>query len=168
MKSIIRPVFPVWAAALLVAPLSFGAAADRQQAQARFLDQAAFLCANCFFGPSTYYYCFEAGSQILIGYQRTPVLNWQDKSKNYLTSIHSTWVAWKAPGEAVPISYDAKHLWVRRPDAEPASHGVGASLKVAGKWLSRDDSKEVKLTRSTKRDFFMDSRCRQADGAKIP
>lgn len=160
MKSIIGSVISVWAAALLVVPLSFGVTPDRQQAQARLLDQAAFLCSNCFFGPSTYYYCFEAGSQILIGYQRTPVLNWQDKSKNYLTSVHSTWASWKAPGQTVPISYDDKHLWVARSEAEPASHGVGGDLKAAGKWLTRDDSKEVRLTRSPKRDIFSEPRCR--------
>jgi hypothetical protein len=159
----------VFVAALLVAHVSIGVAADRQQAEARLLDQAAFLCSNCFFGPSTYYYCFEVGSQILVGYQRTPVLNWQDESKNYLTSIHSTWTAWKASGQTIPISYDAKHLWVRRPDAEPASHGVGGDLKAAGKWLSRDNSKEVRLTRSSKRDIFTNEpRCRQSDEGKTP
>jgi hypothetical protein len=156
-------------AALVIAPMSFGAAAPRQQAEARLLDQAAFLCSNCFFGPSTYYYCFEAGDEILIGYQRTPVLNWQDKTKNYLTSVHSTWTAWKPPGQTVPVSYDAKHIWLRRPDAGAAGHGVTADLKAVGKWLSRDDSKEVKLTRSSKSDIFINQpRCRQGGGPKIP
>jgi len=157
----------VCAAGLLAAPATFGAAADRQQAEARLLDQAAFLCSNCFFGPSTYYYCFEAGSQILIGYQRTPVLNYQDKSKNYLTSVHGSWAAWTAPGQTIPISFDSKHIWVRRPDSEAANHGFAADLKAAGKWLSRDNSKEVRLTRSSKRDIFTNEpRCRQADGTK--
>jgi hypothetical protein len=39
---------------LLATPTLFGAAAERQQAQARLLDHAEALCDNCFFGPSYY------------------------------------------------------------------------------------------------------------------
>lgn len=130
----------------LVAPVSFGADKDkdRQQAQAQLLDHAEFLCDNCFFAPSQYYYCFAAGNQILVGYQSTPVLNWEDKSKNYLSIFRHEWGAWTPPGPAVPISYDAKHIWVSRPD-----------------------SKQVKLTRSSKRDIFTNNdQCRVANGAK--
>ena len=91
IRSVIRT--SVCVAASLAAPVSFGAAADRQQAQAQLLDHAEFLCANCFFGASDYYYCFEADNKVLIGYQKTPVLNWRNESKNYLTSVHHTWAA---------------------------------------------------------------------------
>lgn len=171
MTSRIGPVIriSVCVAAALAAPVCFSAAADRLQGSAQLLDRAAFLCSNCFFGPSTYYYCFAVDEKILIGYQRTPVLNWQDKSKNYLTSVHSTWAAWTAPGQTVPIRYDAKHIWISRGEGEPASHGVVADLKAVGKWVSRDTSKEVKLTRTFKGDIFTnESRCRQGDGTKAP
>jgi hypothetical protein len=175
MTSLIGPVIriSVCVGAALAAPLSFGAAADRPLADAQLLDRAAFLCSNCFFGPSTYYYCFAVEQRILIGYQRTPVLNWEDKSKNYLTSIHSNWTAWTAPGQTVPIRYDAKHIWIPRAEGKPTSHGFIADLKATGKWVSHDNSKEVKLTRISKGDIFTNERrCRQAEDksalARVP
>ncbi len=118
----------------------FGAAPDRQQAQAQLLDHAELLCDNCFFGTSDYYYCFAAEDKILIAYQRIPVLNWRDKSKNYLTRVHHAWTPWAAPGQTLAISYDAKHLWVTRPDGKP-----------------------VKLIQDYSEDVFTDSkRCQQA------
>lgn len=131
----------VCVAATLAAPWAFGAsAADRQQAQAQVLDHAEVLCDNCFFGPSYYYYCFATDNKVLIGYQRTQVLNWQDKSKNYLTKVHRAWTPWTAPGETLPISYDDKHIWVARPDG-----------------------KQVKLIQTYSRDVFTNSdRCRAA------
>ncbi len=125
---------------MLAVPAIFGAAADRQQAQAQLLDHAELLCDNCFFGPSYYYYCFEADNKVLIGYQRTHALNWEDKSKNYLTKVHKGSTAWTPPGETVPISYDATHIWVTRPNGKP-----------------------VKLTQSYSHDIFTtNSRCREA------
>ncbi len=102
----------------LAASAVSGAAAERQQAQAQLLDHAEALCDNCFFGPSYYYYCFAADNKVLIGYQRTQVLNWEDKSKNYLTRVHRAWKVWEAPGETIPLSYDKKHIWVTRPDGK--------------------------------------------------
>jgi len=130
-------------AVLLAAPVSLGVAADRQQAQAQLLDHAEFLCANCLFGASDYYFCFAVDNKILTGYQRTRVLNWEDKSKNYLTIVRPRWSAWTAPGQTVPISYDGKHIWV-----------------------SRANGKQVKLTRNSTRDIFVNNdRCRD-DGAR--
>ena len=68
IRSVIRT--SVCVAASLAAPVLFGAAADRQQAQAQLLDHAEILCANCFVGASDYYYCFAADNTVLIGYQR--------------------------------------------------------------------------------------------------
>jgi len=130
--------------ALVGAPALFAAAADRPQVQARLLDHAEVLCDNCFFGPSYYYYCFEADSKILIGYQRTRVLNWEDKSKNYLTKVHKSWTVWTPPGETVPISYDDLHIWVAGPNGKP-----------------------LKLTQSYSSDVFItNDRCREAVKAK--
>jgi hypothetical protein len=134
----------VCASALLGAPAIFGAAAERPQVQARLLDHAELLCDNCFFGPSDYYYCFEAGDKILIGYQRTRVLNWEDKSKNYLTRVHKSWTVWTPPGESVPVSYDNIHIWVTRPGGKPVK-------------LIQDYSHDV---------FIANNRCREAVKAK--
>ena len=140
--SFVRMSFCV--SALLAAPVVFGAVVERPQVQARLLDHAELLCDNCFFGPSYYYYCFEADNKILIGYQRTRVLNWQDKSKNYLTKVHKAWTVWAPPGETVLIGYDDMHIWVARPDG-----------------------KSVKLNQSYSRDVFTtNDRCREAVRAK--
>ena len=131
------------------------------------LDHAELLCANCFFGPSSYYYCLAADDKILIGYQRTPVLNWQDQSKNYLTPVHRGWAAWTAPIQTVPISYDDKHIWVSRADGKQVKRGLWGHVRLAAMWASRADSKQVKLTRSSMHDIFTNNdRCRGGDGAK--
>jgi len=154
-------------AASLAAPVSFGAAAGRQQVQAQLLDRAEILCANCFFGPSDYYYCFAADDKILIGYQKTPVLNWRDNSKNYLTTVHPAWAAWTAPGQTVPISYDDKHIWVMRANDKPVRRDFWAHVKALAFWASRGDSKQVKLTQSSVRDIFIgNDRCRAANPTK--
>jgi hypothetical protein len=154
-------------AASLAAPVSFGAPADRQQVQAQLLDHAEFLCANCFFGPSKYYYCLAADDKVLIGYEKTPVLNWRDKSKNYLTPVHHSWASWAASGNSVPISYDDKHIWVSRADDKQVSQGIWGHVKLIPSWVSRGDSKKVKLTRSSMRDIFVNNdRCRGASPAK--
>jgi hypothetical protein len=134
----------VCVSALLGSPAIFGATDDRPQVQARLLDHAELLCDNCFFGPSYYYYCFEADNKILIGYQKTRVLNWEDKSRNHLTKVHKAWTVWTPPGETVPIRYDDTRIWVARPDGKP-----------------------VKLIQSYSRDAFItNDRCREAVRAK--
>ncbi len=120
--------------------------ADRPQVQAQLLDHAEVPCANFFFGPSYNYDCFEADNKVLIGYQRTPVINWQDDSKNYLTKVHRGWTAWTPPGQTVPISYDDKHIWVTRPAGKP-----------------------VKLIQTYSRDVFTaNNRCHDAVRVKAP
>jgi hypothetical protein len=140
-RSVIR--MSVCVAASLAAPACFGAAAERQQAQAQLLDHAELPCTNCFFGTSDYYYCFAADNKVLLAYQRTWVINWTDGSKNYLTKVHRGWTVWTAPGQTVPISYDDEHIWVTRPDG-----------------------KQVRLIESYSRDIFTNDRCRGAVKAK--
>ena len=135
-------------AASLAAPILFGATARRQQVPAQLLDRAEFLCDNCFFGASDYYYCFAADNKILVGYQKAPVLNWRDKSKNYLTAAYPGWAEWAAPGETVPISYDDKHIWVDRADAEQRKQGFWAHLRAITLWAGRAHGKQVRLTQS--------------------
>jgi len=155
----------------VAAPVSFGAdkaLARAQTAQAQLLDHAEFLCDNCFFGPSDYYYCFAVDNQILVGYQRTPVMNWQDKSKNYLTAPHHSWTPWTTDGQNVPISYDDKYIWVARTDGNAVKRGFGAHVKAAANWVSRGNSKKVRLKRSSLRDIFINNdRCRNAGASKV-
>ena len=76
--------------------VSFGAAKSTDQApqvQAKLLDHNGYSCANCFFGASTYYFCFEAGRQVLIGYEKIPTMNWTDSSTNWLTKVHRVMAA---------------------------------------------------------------------------
>ena len=138
MKSASVPLFAFILVAFAV-PVSFGAAADRQQVQAQVLDQNEYLCANCFFGPSSYYFCFAAGNKVLIGRQKVPALNWVNENKNYFTKVHKGWMAWTAPGQAVQLSYDDKNIWVSRPDG-----------------------KQVKLKQDYTQDLFTNLQCRGA------
>ena len=139
-RAILRNPVHLSAALVLAASVSFGARTDLRQAQARVIDHAELLCSNCLFAPSDYYYCFAVDDKILIGYQRAPVLNWRDKSKNYLTKFHHAWLPWAPPEHGITISYDEKHLWVVRPGG-----------------------KHVKLIRDYSGDVFTsNSGCRQA------
>ena len=130
-------------AVLSIAPFSFGKEPERPQVQAQLLDHAEMPCENCFFGPSFNYFCFAADNKILIGYQRTPVINWRDDSKNYLTRVHRQWIPWAPPGDTLPISYDDKHIWVTRPDGKP-----------------------VRLIQRYSLDIFTNDKCRGAVRAK--
>jgi hypothetical protein len=97
---------------------AFAAAPDAPQVQAKVLDHNEFLCSNCFFGASTYYYCFEADNKVLIGYQKTPTLNWKDQTSNDLTKAHKAWAAWTPEGQTIPLRYDDKFIWVTRPNGK--------------------------------------------------
>jgi hypothetical protein len=119
---------------------AMGAAAARTQVEAKLLDRNEYQCSNCFFGSSSYYYCFEAGDKILIGYQKTPELNWKEHSSNLLTRVHKQWLPWVSEGETVPLSYDEKTIRVTRPNG-----------------------KSVKLRQDYNTDIFINSaRCRAA------
>lgn len=91
---------------------SSAVAAEKPQVQARLLDHNEYLCANCFFGASTYYYCFEADHKILIGYDKMPVINWQDPASNDLAKLHKSWKPLRPEGDTVELRYDDKHIWV--------------------------------------------------------
>jgi hypothetical protein len=94
-------------------------------------------------------------------------LNWEDKSKNYLTGVHPAWAAWTAPGQTVPISYDDKHIWVSRPEGNQAKPNLWAHMKALAFWASRGNSKQVKLKRSSVGDIFINNdRCRGAGSTK--
>ncbi|HTA45643.1 MAG TPA: hypothetical protein VK789_24515 [Bryobacteraceae bacterium] len=128
--------------ALCAVPVSLclAAAADKTQVQAKVLDQNQYACASCFFGQSTYYFCFEADNKVLIGYEKIPTMNWIDPNKNWLTKAHKSWRPWAADGETIPLRYDEKHIWVTGPNG-----------------------KQVKLNQDYSTDIFInDQRCRTA------
>jgi len=123
-----------------LAAAAFAAAPDKQEAQGQLLDRNEYLCSNCFFGASTYYYCFEAGNKILIGYQKIPTLNWKDSASNDLTKVHKSWQPLAGEGKDIPLRYDDKHIWVTGPNG-----------------------KMVKLTQDYNTDIFVNnSQCRSA------
>jgi len=145
--------------ALFVQPL-FAAPPPRHEVQAQLLDQAAYLCDNCFFGAHDYYYCFATDDTVLIGVQRTPVVNWWDKKQNYLTPVHPSWTQLDAPTEKMSVSYDDKHLWVNRADQE-AVQKAGGKLHAVIK-----ESMDVRLRLDYKHDVFTNKRCHDAIRAK--
>jgi hypothetical protein len=92
---------------------------DTPPVQGQLLDHNEYLCSNCFFGASTYYYCFEAGDKVLIGYQKIPTLNWKDAASNDLTRAHKSWTPWTSEGPAIPLRYDDKNIWVTGANGKP-------------------------------------------------
>jgi hypothetical protein len=123
MKSVC--IFFALAGICLVAPCSFAATPDRPEVQAQLLDQNQYTCSNCFFGASTYYYCFEADNKVLIGYQKIPTMNWIDPSTNWLTKMHKSWQPAvandkAAEGPSVPLRYDDKFIWLTGPNGKQA------------------------------------------------
>lgn len=147
-------------ALVAAASTGFGEAPPRKQTPARLLDQAALLCDNCFFGTSDYFYCFATDDAILIGYQRAPVVNWWDRSKNYASRLHPSWTALDAPTDAVRIEYDDKHIWVMRADQEAVQKAGGRLHPIIR------ESKDVRLVQNYKRDVFTNQRCQEAVRAK--
>jgi hypothetical protein len=134
----------------------------RTEAQAQVIDQAEFPCSDCFFGASKHFYCFAAGKDILLAYQKTPAINFMNSSKNYLEPARPAWAAWKPGAAAVPVTYDQKHIWLTRGDLRTAS-GFLAGLKGVAIWATRGQGKKVKLSRTSISDVFMnDNRCHVA------
>jgi hypothetical protein len=150
------PLLTAFLGLLLACGVCFGEAPPRKQTEARLLDQAALLCNNCFFVTSDYYYCFETPEAVLIGYQRAAVVNWWDKSKNYATKLHPSWTALDVPREALRVEYDEKHIWVMRADQDAVQKAGGRLHPII------QESRDVQLTQSYKRDVFTDKRCQDA------
>jgi hypothetical protein len=117
MKSVPATVSGFIAIAL-AAPGLWAASAQKTEVQAQLLDHNEYQCSNCFFGTSSYYFCFAAGDKTLIGFQKMPELNWKEHSSNLLTRVHKQWKPWVSEGQSVPLSYDDKSIWVTRPDGK--------------------------------------------------
>ena len=123
-----------------VGQLASAATPDKPEVQAQLLDHNEYLCDNCLFGSSSYYYCFEADNRILIGYQKVPAIGWRDPESNHLTKVHKAWEPWTSEGQMIPLRYDDKYIW-----------------------LTRSDGKQVKLKQDYTTDIFINSQqCRTA------
>jgi hypothetical protein len=103
---------------LAVIGAAVAAAPDKPTVQAKLLDSNQYLCSDCFFGASTYYYCFEADNKVLIGYEKIPTLNWHDPKSNDLVKLHKSFRPVPTESESVQLRYDDKHIWVKRPDGK--------------------------------------------------
>ena len=125
----------------LILPATFGAAPELPKVEAQVLEHGEYLCSNCFFGTSDYYYCFKADNRILIGHQKEPTLNFQDRNKNYFTKYRKAWTSWQATGASVSLKYDDKYIWL------PNANG----------------KKDVRLAQDYSRDVFVTGgECRAA------
>ena len=105
---------------IVIAYATLAAAADKPQTQvqAQLLDSNQYLCSNCFFGATKYFYCFEADKKVLIGMQKVPVFNWKDPASNDLAYLHKSWKPFVAAGQTVPLRYDDKYIYVTRADGK--------------------------------------------------
>jgi len=124
---------------LAASPVLLAAPAERKQAQARIVEQASFPCANCFFGNTYYFFCFEADNQILLAQDKIPTMNYSDASRNFLGKVHKSWRNPVPSSQPLTISYDDKHLW-----------------------MTRADGKEIRLKLENSRDVFTNPKCRAA------
>jgi hypothetical protein len=104
----------------LLAPASF-AAVEGQTVQAVMLDHNEYRCENCLFGISDYYFCFDAGSKILVGHEK---LRTQTRKHEPAALMER--------GKSLQIRYDDKFIWV--PQAK------GKDLK-----LTQDYTKKIFL-----------------------
>ena len=120
--------------AFLAAPMSFGKKTERKTAEVTLLGSNSYICNNCFFGTSDYYYCFDTGDKTLIGYQKIPAMSWNDHNTNLLTRVRKSYVPWQSePGtNKIKLTYDDKMIWV-----------TGAN------------GKEVKLRQNYQTDIFL-------------
>jgi hypothetical protein len=106
-------VFFLMALAML-SPGTFGATADKAVSesatiQAVLLDHNEFLCSNCLFGMSDYYFCFDANDRILLGHEKVRGQTWKQSPVDLLER-----------GKTVPLRYDDKYIWVMRSNGKEA------------------------------------------------
>ena len=100
--------------ALLVAASTMAAAADKPpsdkkepaaQTQAILLDHSEYMCNNCLFGNSDYYFCFDVNSKIVIGHEKIRT-QMRKKGPDDLLS---------ARGQTVSIHLNDKYIWIPGP-----------------------------------------------------
>jgi hypothetical protein len=87
----------------IAAPASFGAKDNTTDVQAVMLDHNEFPCQNCLFGVADYYFCFDASSKILIGYDKVRT----QTRRKVPTDLMER-------GKTVPLRFDDKYIWVKQ------------------------------------------------------
>jgi hypothetical protein len=76
--------------------------------EAVLLDRAEYMCKNCLFGNSDYYFCFDANSKILIGHEKIRTQTRKKAPDNLL----------ETRGNKVPIRFDDKYIWIPGPNGK--------------------------------------------------
>ena len=72
------------------------------------LSQAEYMCNNCLFGNSDYYFCFDANSKILVGHEKIRTQMRKKAPDNLL----------EKRGGKVPIRFDDKYIWIPGPNGK--------------------------------------------------
>lgn len=75
------------------------------QTQATLLDHAEYLCQNCLFGNSDYYFCFDVNNKILVGHEKIRTQTWMKAPQNLLGER----------GQKVSIRFDNSYIWIPGP-----------------------------------------------------
>lgn len=73
--------------------------------QVVLLDHAEYLCNNCLFGMSDYYFCFDVNSKILIGHEKIRTQTRKKAPEGLLGER----------GQTVSIRYDNDYIWIPGP-----------------------------------------------------
>ena len=73
--------------------------------QAILLDHAEYMCDNCLFGNSDYYFCFDVNSKILIGHEKIRTQMRKKAPADLLA----------ARGQTVTIHYNDQYIWIPGP-----------------------------------------------------
>jgi hypothetical protein len=98
--------------ALLSAASTLMGAADKKEpgpkTEAVLLDHAEYLCNNCLFGISDFYFCFAVNSKILIGHEKIRTQTWMKAPENLLGER----------GQKVSVRFDDKHIWIPGPNGK--------------------------------------------------
>jgi hypothetical protein len=76
--------------------------------EAVLLDHAEYICNNCLFGNSDYYFCFDVNSKILIGHEKIRTQMRKKAPDNLL----------ETRGNKVPIRFDDKYIWIPGPNGK--------------------------------------------------
>jgi hypothetical protein len=95
-------------AAALFASTVMGAADKKEpgpQTEALLLDHAEYICNNCLFGNSDYYFCFDVNSKILVGHEKIRTQTWMKAPEGLLGER----------GKKVSIRYDDRYIWIPGP-----------------------------------------------------
>ena len=97
--------------AAVAAATRMGAAGKRElppPTDAVLLDHSEYLCNNCLFGNSDYYFCFDVNSRILVGHEK---IRTQMRVKAPLGLLAER-------GQKVAIRFDDMYIWIPGPNGK--------------------------------------------------